>query len=213
MPTAVRLQPFVPGAPATPKRPLYRISVEQYEKMVETGILRSGERVELIDGLLLQKMTQHPPHATSVEYTTAALRAILPEGWVVRDQKPIRLSASEPEPDVTVARGPSRLYEGRHHRPGDVAFLVEVAESILDEDRSDKNAMYARARIGEYWIVNLVHAQVEVYTQPRGGRKPGYRSRHDYRIGEEVPVVVDGRVVGRVAVRDLLPSTLTGDSE
>ena len=128
-----------------------------------------------------------------------------PEANPVEDQRA--------EPDVAVARGPRRLYEERHPRPGDVAFLVEVADSSLDEDRSDKTTMYARARIGVYWIVNLVHAQVEVYTEPRGGRNPGYRSRHDYRIGEEVPVVVDGREVGRVAVRDLLPSTLVGDTE
>jgi Uma2 family endonuclease len=213
MSTAVKLAPATTVRPAVPRRPIYRLSVEQYEKMVEAGIIKSGERVELIDGLLLEKMTQHPPHATSVEYTTAALRAILPEVWVVRDQKPIRLTASEPEPDVTVARGPRRLYEKRHPRPADIAFVVEVADSSLDEDRSDKNAMFARARIAVYWIVNLVHLQVEVYTDPRGGRNPGYRSRHDYRVGEEVPVVIDGREVGRVAVRDLLPSTLAGDSE
>jgi Uma2 family endonuclease len=213
MSTSVNLRPIPPSTPAAPRRPIYRLSVDQYEKMVEAGILKSGERVELIDGLLLEKRTQHPPHATSVEYTTAALRAILPGGWVVRDQKPIRLRASEPEPDVAVARGPRRLYEERHPRPADLAFVVEVADSSLDEDRSEKNVMYARARIALYWIVNLVHAQVEVYTEPRGGRSAGYRSRRDYRIGEDVPVVVDGREVGRVAVRDLLPSTLVGDSE
>ncbi len=213
MSTAVNLRPVPPSTPTVPKRPLYRLSVDQYEKMVEAGILKSGEQVELIDGLLLQKMTQHPPHATSVECTTEALRAVLPAGWIVRDQKPLRLSTSEPEPDVAVARGPRRLYEDRHPRPADIAFLVEVADSTLDEDRSEKNAMYARARIAVYWIVNLVHAQVEVYTEPRGGRNPGFRSRRDYRIGEAVPVVVDGREVGRVAVRDLLPSTLVGESE
>jgi Uma2 family endonuclease len=213
MSTAVKLQPVPAAASLSVKRPLYRLSVEQYEKMVEAGVLKSGERVELIDGLLLQKMTQHPPHATSVEATTEALRAVLLEGWVVRDRKPIRLATSEPEPDVTVARGPRRLYEERHPRPADIAALVEVADSSLDEDRSDKNAMYARARIAVYWIVNLVHAQVEVYTDPRAGRNPGYRLRHDYRIGEDVPVVVDGREVGRIPVRDLLPSTLVGESE
>jgi Uma2 family endonuclease len=195
------------------RRPLYRLRVEQYEKMVQAGILKSGERVDLIGGLLVQKMPQDPPHATAVDYTTAALRAVLPEGWAVRDQKPIRLTASEPEPDVTVARGPRRRYEDRHPRPADIAFLVEVADSTLDEDRSEASARYARARVAVYWIVNLVHAQVEVYTEPRPGRNPGYRLRQDYLIGEDVPVVVDGREVGRVAVRDLLPSTLVGDAE
>ena len=144
MSIAVKLQPVPQVTPVAPRRPLYRLSVEQYEKMVELGVLKSGERVELIDGLLLEKMPQHPPHATSVEATTEALRAILSEGWVVRDQKPIRLATSEPEPDVAVARGSHRSTR-THPRPADIALLVEVADSSLDVDRSETNAMYARA--------------------------------------------------------------------
>jgi Uma2 family endonuclease len=207
MSTATNLSPV---RQRTVPRPLYRFSVDQYEKMVEQGILKAGEGAELLEGLVVQKMTQHPPHATAVDYVMDALRPLLPEGWRLREQKPIRLSKSEPEPDVVVIRGPLSLYEQRHPRPADVALVIEVAESSLEEDRTDKGRMYARARIPVYWIINLVAAQVEVYTRPKGGRQPGYRQRRDYRIGEKVPLVVGGQEVGELAVRDLLPSSIAG---
>ncbi len=209
MSAAIELSPR-PQSTGTGRRPLYRFSVEQYEKMVALGILKSGERAELLEGLVVRKMTQHPPHATSVEYTTEALRLILPDGWRLRDQKPIRLSKSEPEPDVVVARGPLSLYERRHPGPADIALIVEVAESSLEEDRTDRARLYAEACIPVYWIVNLVEAQVEVYTDPRGGKNAGYRTRRDHGFDDKVPVVIDGREVGHVAVRDLLPSTTVG---
>lgn len=192
------------------RRPPYRFSVDQYERMIEAGILREGEAAELLDGIVVLKMTQHPPHATCVEYTTEALRAVLPAEWRLRDQKPIRLRTSEPEPDVVVVRGPLSRYERRHPGPADVALVIEVADSSLDEDRSDKGRLYAQAGIACYWIVNLVEAQVGAYTDPRRGKQASYRTRTDFGVSERVPVVLGGQEIGQVAVRDLLPSGLVG---
>lgn len=185
---------------------LYRFRVEQYEKMIEAGVLTSGDRVELIEGIVVQKMTQHPPHAATIDYTLDALRPLLPEGWRLREQKPIKLSDSEPEPDLVVVRGPRQRYDARHPGPRDIALLIEVADTSLEGDRQDKGRMYARARIPIYWIINLNARQVEVYTEPKGGKVPAYRRRSDYRLDAKVPLVIEESEVGQVSVGDLLPS-------
>jgi hypothetical protein len=91
-----------------------------------------------------------------------------------------------------------------------VAFVIEVADSSLDEDRSDKARLYAQSGIARYWIVHLVEAQVEIYTEPRQGKQAGYRTRSNYGVSERVPVVLGGQEVGQVAVCDLLPSGRVG---
>jgi Uma2 family endonuclease len=198
-------------APATRKRPLYRLSVEQYEKMIKAGVLKSGAPVELIEGLLLEKMTQHPPHAATADCTQEVLRPLLPEAWRLREQKPIKLSDSEPEPDLAAVRGPLSRYARRHPRPPDIGLLIEVADTSLDEDRVNKGRVYTRARIPIYWIINLVDTQVEVYSQPKAGRNPTYRDCQIYGIGDTLPVVIAGQEVARVAVRELFPSLSPGE--
>src|SRR5262249_54786957 len=96
---------------------LYRWTVEQYQRMIDAGVFPSGDRVELLEGWLVKKMTQHPPHAVALDCTHAALRALLPEGWWLREQKPIRTPDSRPEPDLVVVRGPARDYRQGHPGP------------------------------------------------------------------------------------------------
>jgi Uma2 family endonuclease len=92
-----------------------------------------------------------------------------------------------------------------HPRPQDIGLLIEVADTSLDEDRDYKGPLYALADIPLYWIVNLVNRQIEVYSQPRGGRSPGYQRRVDYREADQVPLMIAGRKLKLIAVRDLLP--------
>jgi Uma2 family endonuclease len=92
-----------------------------------------------------------------------------------------------------------------HPAPADVALVVEVADSSLELDRTEKLRVYARARIPVYWIVNIPDMQIEAYSQPRGGRSPTYRQRRDYLPAEMIPVVIAGQSAGTIAVRDLLP--------
>jgi Uma2 family endonuclease len=186
---------------------LYRFSVAQYEKMLEVGVLTGEDRVELIEGIVVRKMTQYPPHAVTIDYALDALRPLLPDDWRLREQKPIQLSDSQPEPDLVIVRGPLQRYERRHPRPADLAVVLEVADTTLDWDRREKGRSYARARIAVYWIINLNDRQVEVYTEPKGGKSPGYRRHTNFSSTEDVPVVIEGKQVGQVAVRDLLPST------
>lgn len=191
-----------------PPEPVYRISVAQYHEMIRQGVLREGEPVEMIEGVLVPKMTKCPPHTFATQALRDLLPALLPPGaWFVNDQEPMTTVDSEPEPDVCVARGRRRDYAaaGRHPGPQDMGLVIEVAESSLPLDRGAKRRAYARAAIVQYWIVNLVDRRVEVYTDPSGpGDSPAYRQQQDYPAGTSVPVVLDGHEAGCVRVDDLL---------
>lgn len=105
-----------------------------------------------------------------------------------------------------IVRGETRDYRDRHPGPEDVALIVEVADSTLERDRGVKRIVYARAGIPVYWIIKVLERVLEVYCDPSGpGEDTDYRRRRDYGVSDLVPVVIDGREVGRVAVRDLLP--------
>jgi Uma2 family endonuclease len=133
---------------------------------------------------------------------------MMPPGWYVRQEQAVRIpDFDEPEPDIAVARGNIRTYSKRHPGPRDIAMLVEVASTAtsLTMARGQKLMAFARSGIAGYWIVNLTRkaALVEVYSRPT--RTRGYRTRVDHRAGDDVPVVIDGREVGRIAVADILP--------
>jgi Uma2 family endonuclease len=199
----------VPGVtlapPSTTFPPLYRLSVEQYHRMGRDGILPEDNTVELLEGLLVTKMTKGPPHETCLGILNRRLTRALPDDKMVRIQGPITLSDSEPEPDLVIAEGDERRYADTHPRPRDVHLVCEVADSSLSLDRNDKLRLYARARISVYWIVNLQDNRIEVYTQPRAGRTPTYQRRQDYGPEQEIPIVIDGREMVRFRVSELLP--------
>jgi hypothetical protein len=188
-------------------RPVRRFTVDEYHRMIATGILRSGEPYELIYGWIVEKMTINPAHAYTVGELDVRLSQLVGGRSVVRTQQPVTIGAagSEPEPDIAVAAGPSNRYKNRHPDPKDVPLVIEVADSSLAEDRSTKLQLYAAAKIPVYWILNLVDRRVEVYTQPRGGKNPTYRGQDTYGPDDSVPVVVAGTELGTILVRELLP--------
>lgn len=191
---------------AIPPVPIWRFSVAQYHEMLRAGILRSGDPIELLNGWLVPKMTKNPPHRLTTGLVRVALERLIPEGLYVDTQEPITLTASEPEPDVSVIRGHRREYLDRHPNPSEVAMVVEVADASVDRDEVFKKWLYAEAGMPVYWIVNLVEQRIEVYTDPSGpSKEPDYRSRRDYTPSDEIPVVIDAREIARIPVRDLLP--------
>ena len=183
--------------------PLYRMSLEQYEAMAASGVFTKRDRLHLINGYLVAKLTQNPPHSTADDLCGKALDRTIPAGWYVRAGKPVRIPSqiSEPEPDRCVVRGGIRDYLRRHPEPADIALIAEVSDTSLSEDRKLAQ-LYAAAGIPVYWIVNLVHRQVEVYTDPG---PVGYGSRRIFKPGRRVPVVLAGIEVGRIRVADILP--------
>jgi Uma2 family endonuclease len=130
---------------------------------------------------------------------------LVPSGFEIRVQSAIRLPDSEPEPDLTLARGDDLTFAQQHPEPAEIVLLVEVADSTLTRDRQDKGRIYARSAIAEYWIVNLVDRQVEVYTQPSGPvAAPSFGHRRDYRTGDALPVNLDGKTIGSITVTEIL---------
>ena len=191
---------------ALPPVQVWRLSVDQYEEMVRAGILTEDDPVELLDGWLVPKMPKKPLHVMATELVRDALAKVVPDGWHVNTQEPLRLLTSEPEPDAMVVRGGRRDYLDRLPGPTDAALVVEVADTSREQDRTFKKAIYAGATVAVYWIVNLVDRQVEVFTSPNAtGAEPGYDQHHIVALGDEVPVAIAGREIGRIAVRDLLP--------
>jgi Uma2 family endonuclease len=184
---------------------LRRITVDEYERIIQAAALNDPDRVELIDGYLVDKMGKSAEHGYATKKTLMALEALLLDGWTWRSEQPVRIpNHDEPEPDVTIVRGTDEDYEHRLPGPNDVGLLIEVSLATLDRDRNEKLSAYARGGIRVYWIINLVDRQIEVYTEP-GPR--AYGSRVDFQRGQAVPVVIDGQSLGQVAVDAILPST------
>ena len=177
------------------------MTVDEYERI--GTMLDDPDKVELIDGYLVKKMAKNPPHIATVKRTYKTLDALLPMGWTWQKEDPVRIpDFDEPEPDVTVRRGSDDDYNGRIPEQSDVALVVEVAESTLERDRGRKHLAYANGRIPAYWIVNLVDSQIEVYSDPA---PDGYRSRQDFKPGQDAPVMIGGSEIGRIAVVSILP--------
>ncbi len=146
----------------------------EYERLIDHGFLDEDEPIELLDGLLLVKEPQHSPHRTAVLLVAKALERAFGEGWFVQTQSPIILDdRSEPEPDVCVVRGSPRDYVDSH--PTRPALIVEVAQAGLRRAQGRKATVYARARIADYWIVNLIDRVLEVHREPA---RPGPALRH-----------------------------------
>ena len=191
---------------AFPPVPVCRLGVEQYEEMIRAGIIMEDDPVELLDGWLVPKMTKNPPHVLASELVRDVLQRIVQEDWCVYSQQPVRLTTSMPEPDVMVVRGERRQYRDRRLQAEDVGLIVEVSDASLSRDQEFKKAIYARAGIPCYWLLNLVEHRVEEYTDPTGSAENAdYRQRRDYSLGDEIPVVLDGRRLATIPVRDLLP--------
>jgi Uma2 family endonuclease len=197
--------PPVPVVRQTPALPYHRFTVEQYHAMIDAGILKSGERCELLEGWIIDKKTVNPPHAACVVLAQAYLQSKLTSDWILRTQLPITLATGEPEPDFLIARGPARRYGQSHPTPKETGLLIEVADSSLDIDRELKSLVYAQAEVQIYWIINLIDSRVEVFTDPIGGKSPAYRKQRNYSATQTVPLVLDGEEIARIPVRELLP--------
>ena len=180
---------------------LYRWTRKQYDQLIAAGFFDGG-RVELLGGLIWDMTGQLTPHATGVRLVTLTLEETFGEGFEVRAQLPVTLpDGTEPEPDVAVAPGTPLNYADHHPRTEEVLLVVEISDSSLVKDRGQKLVAYAQALLDEYWIVNLVSRQLEVYRQPSPA---GFYSVYQiYQPGENVePLNAPGKPV---AVADLLP--------
>jgi hypothetical protein len=188
-----------------PPFPVRRFTVDEYHLMLESGLFQDRDPYELIHGWIVPKMGTNPPHTFAVGALMELLPVLIAGQGLLRVMQPITTTDSEPEPDVVIASGSKEDYKKRHPKPPEVFLLVEIADTSLREDQTTKLELYAGAKLPVYWIVNLVDRLVEVYTEPRGGKNPAYKKHVDYGPGDAVPVVVAGKELGRIAVKELLP--------
>jgi Uma2 family endonuclease len=183
-----------------------RFSVARYQRMIETGILTSEDKVELLENYVVLKMPRNPLHDGTIQVVDESLAPAIPKNWRLRTQLTVVLTDSQPEPDFAIVRGDARTYMTRHPGPADVGLLIEVADLSLLRDQRDKMRIYARGSIQCYWIINLVDRRIEVYTQPSGpAAVPAYQAEQTFQAGDTVPLVLDGKTVANLAVADLLP--------
>lgn len=171
---------------------------EEYERLIDLGVFHEDERLELIEGEILEMAPQKARHAGTVYLLQAALQSALRPEYIVRVQLPLIMGdLSEPEPDLAVVRGGGRDFLETH--PDTAGLLVEVSDTTLPFDRSRKLALYARHGIPEVWIVNLVDDRLEVFRRPEGG---SYRDRLELGKGDQAESAV---LREPVEVTDLLP--------
>jgi Uma2 family endonuclease len=183
-----------------------RWSRVEYDRLIDIGVFLPDEPLELLGGELIVSEPQGSAHYTAIGLVEDALRAALEPGWLVRSQGPLELDdESEPEPDVAVTRGDRRSYSRRH--PSRPALVVEVADSSLAFDREHKGSLYARARLDDYWIVNLVDRVVEIYRRPIQAPSAPFGWRYASRevLSAESSVELLAAPGARILVSDLLP--------
>jgi len=187
------------------RRP-YRFTVEQLMRMIETGVIPDDEDVELIRGRLYRR-TKYEPHNWTVLVLAEALRRMIPEGFYVREEKSLSHDPrSLPEPDVAVVRGRLREFRPQPPSTSEAMLLVEVCHHTKRADYHDRLSIYASAGVPSYWVVDVDGRKVAVHTEPTSQGPVGAFARlESFDEDASIPVVLDGREVGRIPVKDFLP--------
>ncbi|WP_417735632.1 Uma2 family endonuclease [Rosistilla oblonga] len=171
--------------------PIYRFTVEQYQRMGESGVLAPEDSVELLEGWIVQKLDKRPLHGYLVRWLNGWLQANLPSDWLMQCQLPITTERSEPEPDLVVVRGKHSDYRERHPSGGDCRLVIEVADTSLAKDRA-KISIYAAAGVQEYWIVNAIDNQIESFRDSDGTL---YRQHQVWGLPETIQTDVGGTLL------------------
>lgn len=195
-------QAAVPAPPDTGVRPR-RWTRGEYYRAAEAGLFRPDERLELLDGEIVEKMTENAPHSSAVRRARRQLtRAFDGVLCFVSEQHPITLpDESEPEPDLALVIGIEEEFDGRHPAAADILLVLEVSNTTLAFDTGPKARAYAAAGIRDYWVLNLNERRLEVHRNPQNG---AYQSITPLDENEAVSPLAAPQAFVRVA--DLLPS-------
>lgn len=178
-----------------------RFTVDEYHQMAQAGILDEDDRLELIDGEIVEMTPIGARHAECVDRLTDLFFHTLGNAARVRVQNPVRLDEhSEPQPDIALVHRKPGLYASGHPTPEDIFLLVEVAETSSEPDRRVKVPLYARSGIPEVWLVDLEQETITAYLDPSSD---GYRTAQVFRRGESLaPSAFPDRPI---SINDILP--------
>jgi Uma2 family endonuclease len=174
--------------------------------MIDANVFREEDRVELLEGRLVA-MTTNVPHDFVVTRLASRLRALLPANWSLREEKSVQLGRFwRPQPDIAVLKATDDTFASRSPRPQDIALLVEVSDTTYAKDAGIKLRRYAHVQVPLYWIVHLDRRQVEVHRNPHGRHgRALYRMVEFHPEDGDISVVIDGKDLGRIAVKEILP--------
>ncbi len=162
---------------------VHRLTVKEYYRMALTGVLPFDARVELLDGHIVDKSRITPFHGSVCIFLNQFFFHATRGQSIISVQNPVRLDKYwEPEPDLMLLKPVADFYKKKHPRPKDVFLLVEISDTSLEKDQEKKIPAYARARIGEVWIMNLNEQTIEVYRQPHFA---GYSSKVILSAGDK----------------------------
>lgn len=177
------MQQEIASASIGPQPVRLRLSVDEYHSMYERGLIPDFEKLEIIDGELIRKMSIGERHARIVNLLMRFLNRNLPENVLVSGQNPLRVTDfDEPEPDIVLAD--LTKYDGRRHpTPADAILVIEVSDTSLRFDRNTKLPLYAAAEVPEVWIINLPANLVEIHQHPDAGI---YQQTRLFRPGDSI---------------------------
>jgi Uma2 family endonuclease len=207
------LAPTIPPRPPDRPHRYFRLTVDQYHNLMESGVISEGAPYELIDGMILYKDRSagenpttigrgHAWAVTALEELNVKLRRL---GCYMRIQQPVTLPPyDEPEPDGALVTGTKDDYLERHPAAGDLLCVVEVADSSLEYDRTTKQQVYASSGVPMYVLVNLPEGLVEVYAEPVR-RKGRYDKRTTFTGRQPLTLPTPGGKGLRVPAKTLLP--------
>lgn len=177
-----------------------QFTVAQYHQMAEAGILAEDDRVELLEGEIIEMSPIGRRHAACVDRLNRLFSDRLRDRAIVRVQNPVQLSdRSEPQPDIALLKPKADFYESGHPQPQDILLLVEVADSTVEFDREIKIPLYARSGVQEVWLVDLNENAIAIYRQPS---PDGYAQEHRLQRGQTLTMQVFPEV--SLALEDVL---------
>ncbi|MFB2935019.1 Uma2 family endonuclease [Aerosakkonemataceae cyanobacterium BLCC-F154] len=169
-----------------------KFTVTQYHKMIEAGILKEDERIELIRGEIIEINPVSSRHAACVSRLTQLFLFRLSQSVIVSCQNPVELDDSELLPDISLLRRKADFYESGHPQPQDILLLVEVADTTVESDREIKIPLYAENGIIEVWLIDINEQSIEVYRQPS---PKGYQNIQKFMRGENLSILAFSEII------------------
>ncbi|MDP5016840.1 Uma2 family endonuclease [Anabaena sp. UHCC 0187] len=190
---------------AKPRLNTFRLNVSQYHQMSEVGIFSENDKVELINGEIIEMSPIGRRHAACVDRINRLFSNILGIKVIVRVQNPIILNnLSEPEPDIALLQPRADFYESGHPEPKDIFLLIEVADSSLEYDRDVKIPLYASSGITEVWLVDIYEQVIIIYRYPS---ENGYSEIQKLSRGEKMSIQAFPEI--NLVVDDILGSIVS----
>ncbi|MGI8883211.1 MAG: Uma2 family endonuclease [Pyrinomonadaceae bacterium] len=180
---------------------LRQITVEEYDLMIESGVFDENDQIELLNGVIVEKMPKGTKHSAANDRVTRVFYKNFGDDMIIRNQNPIWLdNFSEPEPDIVLAIPKDDEYENSHPIPNEILLILEIADSTLGYDRNTKGLVYSRAGIRQYILLNVQEKTLEDYREPGAD---GFQSKQTLRAGQNFNLVAFPEI--SLSVNDFLP--------